>query len=176
MALKQNIQILFGIGIGLVLSGTLVMLFPGSEPTEMEVIAAARNLGMVFKDEVVIYKEPNKSEVLTVDEKGTSQMKSAKNEGSKNDGAILPENESDQSSEKQSEKVTKAEDVVRVTIPRGSNLTEVADILEDAGAITSAKFLERADKRKVSQKIIAGTYNLVKGSDVDTIIDLLTTQ
>ncbi len=168
---------LFGLGLGLVLAGLAMVFFPPSQPDETEIIARARDLGMVFRDEVVAFTPTPPSG--TVENTGNSSdlaaVAATAGRTGKNDEKPVSLSQAAATTDGQ---VYQKKDgqFARVIIPRGSILTEVAVILKNAGVVDHDLFLERAKERKVSQKIIAGVYRLPLGGDVDEIIDIITTQ
>ena len=213
--MAEHNQVLFGLGVGLLLSGLLIIIFPPPRPTEIQTIDAARRLGMVFRDEVLLTYQDNSDEVLRgnlgfdlvgsgiggrgISSGGTDQSIHGQQ---KTEIPKEPGNHEQITNSKQQKTDTKqqepdAEDTdeklgttqsvseytystpssltVEVTIPRGSVLTKVADILGNAGVVDPSDFLERAGERKVSQKIIAGKYQVPAGSNVDKVINIITT-
>ena len=65
---------------------------------------------------------------------------------------------------------------VTVTVAEGSGASAVADALYDAGVIASrSEFLNQVRRTEAEQSIKSGTYEIVTGADLASIIDLLTT-
>ena len=126
---------MFGIGIGLFLAGLVSLKCQG--PLEMsvqEIEEKARGLGMVYREEVVVFLDEQK-----------------------------PDNPVPQDS------------IKTVSIPAGSNLTDVADLLYAKAIITDRDdFLRLAQKQKVTRLIKAGTYNLPVAADLQQVISIIT--
>ena len=65
---------------------------------------------------------------------------------------------------------------ITVTVAEGSGASAVADALYDAGVIASrSEFLNQVRRTEAEQSIKSGTYEIVTGADLASIIDLLTT-
>jgi UPF0755 protein len=64
---------------------------------------------------------------------------------------------------------------VQVTIPEGSSASQVAQALYDAGVISSTDdFLTQVHRQNLESSLKSGTYSFVTGSDVSTLLSLLT--
>lgn len=65
---------------------------------------------------------------------------------------------------------------MQATIPAGSTANDIADALEDAGLVPSAKdFMKRAKALDVDDKFQAGTYSFTAGMTLDDVINALAT-
>ncbi len=62
---------------------------------------------------------------------------------------------------------------VTVVVPEGSTARSIATILEEDGVIAAADFEDAVNARGVSAELQAGTYDLVTGTQADTLIDIL---
>lgn len=70
--------------------------------------------------------------------------------------------------------VTQAD--VQVVVPEGAAASEVADVLQNAGAIPSASdFLARAKELGVDARFQAGTYSFAAGMTLDDVINAVAT-
>ncbi len=151
--MKEYSQILLGVGIGLTLSGLIVLA--GSQPknSEEEIIANARQLGMVFRDEVVQFAEKPPTTDIDIDTKDIdgSQMERP---GMDNKKDLI--------------------DAVTVNIPPGTPLSRVTEILKEAGVANSQQFLTVAKAQQLSNRILAGQYEVPIKANVDEIIDIIT--
>lgn len=66
---------------------------------------------------------------------------------------------------------------VKVKITSGSNLTDVASKLKQAGVISdTASFVAKGRSQKMSTKILSGTYEFAPGEDFSSIIAKITTK
>jgi len=66
-------------------------------------------------------------------------------------------------------------DPVSVEIPSGSTLPVVAEILDEAGVVSSARlFLIYTRIRRADRRLKAGTYEMVEGSSMRTVLRTLT--
>jgi len=64
---------------------------------------------------------------------------------------------------------------VQVTIPEGSSASQVAQALYDAGVISNTDdFLTQVHRRDLESSLKSGTYTLVTGGDMDSLLSLLT--
>lgn len=65
---------------------------------------------------------------------------------------------------------------MQATIPAGATANDIADALEDAGLVPSAKdFMKRAKALEVDDKFQAGTYSFTAGMTLDDVINALAT-
>ncbi|MDO9574591.1 MAG: hypothetical protein Q7I94_06315 [Candidatus Contubernalis sp.] len=53
----MDVKVLFGFGLGLVLASLLLLLFPPGRMTPLQIEDAARSMGMVYSQEVLILKD-----------------------------------------------------------------------------------------------------------------------
>ena len=62
-----------------------------------------------------------------------------------------------------------------MTIPEGSSASQVAQALYDAGVISNTDdFLTQVHRRDLESSLKSGTYTLVTGGDMDSLLSLLT--
>lgn len=65
---------------------------------------------------------------------------------------------------------------MQATIPAGATANDIADALEEAGLVPSAKdFMKRAKALEVDDKFQAGTYSFTAGMTLDDVINALAT-
>ena len=65
--------------------------------------------------------------------------------------------------------------VVKITITKNNTLSDVSNMLADAGLVSSAdEFTAYAEKQKKDNKIDIGDYEIPKGSDMKTILEMIT--
>lgn len=164
-------QVFFGLGVGMLLAGVMVLAFANGQLSQTEIISQARVLGMVFRQEVIDFDDAGQPE----------DPPAVKDQPDGPQNSVIKESTQADKDNNDGAKVATPTDrkpgqSVAVTIPRGVTLTEVANILADSDIVTAQQFLDRAAERAVSQKIIAGGYQLPANGDVDAIIDIITTQ
>lgn len=141
---KLYSQFIFGIGIGLLFAGLLIGAFP-SELTEEQIEDMAREMGMVYKNEVVTYGS----------EGGTEDSENAGQESLGDEG-----NDSE---------------TVEIEIKSGMNLSEVGNMLKNKGVIEDEeRFTELAERLHLSEKFIAGTYQISPERDMYDILLVIT--
>lgn len=138
-------QFLFGLGVGMALAGLLVLLWQGRSQTKAEIILQAREYGMVFPQEMVVFAdEPSENGAR----KGSVVS------------AVYGEEK---------------EPPVQVVIPAGITVTDVARILVEEGIISQAdEFIREVERLKLSKKIKAGEYLLRPHSHLNLVIEELT--
>ena len=65
--------------------------------------------------------------------------------------------------------------IITVSIPTGSNSSNIADLLESNGLISSkSDFLQKSDEMNLSTKLKAGNFNFESGSSMEDILNILT--
>ncbi|MGI9951194.1 hypothetical protein V3F56_02440 [Moorellaceae bacterium AZ2] len=131
-------------GVGFVLAGLLLLLFPSPGPSREEIINQARKYGMVFREEVVPFALNSGAPGTTPDAPPAEQP-----EPEKETGEVL------------------------VTIPPGSTLEEIAALLEQKGIVDKALFEAEVRRAGVTGRLRAGSHYLPKG-DVAGVIERLT--
>ncbi|WP_406678127.1 hypothetical protein [Moorella sp. ACPs] len=126
-----------------------MLLFFQHGPTREEIIARAREYGMVFREEVVPFA-PASGDNAPPDQ-GIKQQPTGPQQAAPGDtqGEIL------------------------VTIPAGAGLEEIAALLEKKGVAAAAAFEAEVHRQGVEQKLKAGSYYLPVG-DIKEIIRRLT--
>ena len=71
----------------------------------------------------------------------------------------------------------KAEAQIKVNIPSGNNLSDVANSLMNAGVIDNKQaFITKATENKINTKILSGTYSFTAGESYNSIITKITTK
>jgi len=143
---------LWGVGVGFLIAGFLLAAFP-HKPSKMEIEEMARNLGMVYREEVVFY-----------DSRGSD------NDGSRGEGKS---EEKDVPVNKRNEEQKPS--LITVKIESGLTLNQVGDLLVKEGVIENKEgFVVLVQKMGLSDKLIAGTYTFKRGEDVSKVITALT--
>lgn len=142
-------------------------------PTREEIIARARDYGMVFRDEVVpLAPAPGKEEAKppAVAPEGAPSLAGAAPGGAANTGAVPggPARETPGPAA-----AAGPEGEILVTIPAGAGLKDIAASLEARGVISAALFEAEIHRQGLVGKIKAGSYYLPPGN-VQEIIKRLT--
>ena len=68
-----------------------------------------------------------------------------------------------------------AGETVTVVIPEGSTARSIGTLMQEEGIVLASEFEDAVGARGVSAELQAGTYELVTGTQADTIIDILIT-
>jgi UPF0755 protein len=77
--------------------------------------------------------------------------------------------------EAEEEEVIPAGQQVKVVIEQGVNLTQIAEILEEAGVVDNALLFRLFVQQKEKEKSLApGEYNMVTGSEYEEVLEMLT--
>ena len=186
-----------GLGLGFFLAG-LVFLSWHPGPTREEIVARAREYGMVFREEVVPLapapgKEGAQSQAGTP---GTSPVQGGANSnqaGPPEQPGANPGQGTTNQSQGQAPAATAATQgdagsaggnsaakaatgpagEILVTIPAGAGLEDIAAVLEAKGVINAAAFEAEVHREGLGGKIKAGSYYLPPG-DIQEIIKRLT--
>ncbi len=138
----------------MMLVSMLVMFRPSPGMSEWETIQKARELGMVFPEEVAVFDPSPAQEGLESGEEEGNQSTGSTAEGQQRD-ADLP--------------VT-----VEVVIPPGSGLESIADILWDQGIIRDQEiFIQLAREMGAARSLKAGVYQLPRDSDSYYVLKIL---
>ncbi|MGI9859980.1 hypothetical protein SDD30_01175 [Moorella naiadis] len=177
-----------GLGVGFFLAGLVFLAWhPG--PTREEIIARAREYGMVFREEVVPLvqppgKEGGQSQAGTpgTAPAGPPQQPGA-NPGQGNTppdqgataatAAATPAHTGSAAGSSAAKAATGPAGEILVTIPAGVGLEDIAAALEAKGVISAATFEAEVHREGLGGKIKAGSYYLPPG-DVQEIIKRLT--
>lgn len=118
----------------------------GREISKEEVEKKARELGMVYRNEVLVFAEPEPEEE-SLEEVGSP--------------SLIPD-------------LTGSEEI-KINIPRGSTSEDIAFILKNNGLIpTEKEFLEYVLVHKLASKLKAGEFLFHKGLSIDEITKILT--
>ncbi|KUK12380.1 MAG: hypothetical protein XD51_0687 [Moorella sp. 60_41] len=133
-------------GMGFLLAGLLLLVFPPPGPSREEIIDRARAYGMVFREEVVPF--PLGGEGAGTEKEGGPQAPPG------------PEPAVERSE-------------VLVTIPQGATLEEIAALLEEKGVVDGALFEAEARRSGATGRLRAGSHYLPRG-DVAGILERLT--
>lgn len=191
----KNRNFIFGLGIGLILGAVLLQLMilgersmtslqPQDEPmTREQVEQEAKALNLKVVDD---------AEELMTEQEWKEKIK--KDSGNMNGTSVVPPSKADvtekpdspQTPEKPEKNTTNTKTPVvkepstpkstapaqiRYVITKGSNLSNVADGLEQVGVITDKQaFIKAATVKKINQNIQTGTFTFIAGEDYDSII------
>jgi hypothetical protein len=121
----------------------------GRELSREEVEKKARELGMVYRDEVLVFAEPEPKEDSL--EEGSSPSSTPDSTG--------PEEPEE----------------IKIIIPRGSTSKDIASILKNNGLIQSEEeFLDYSRARQLNSKLKAGEFLFHKGLSIEEITKILT--
>lgn len=133
-----------GLGAGFFLAGLILLILP-REPAREDVIARARDYGMVFREEVIPLEPEQREKEIKQRTGATVSLPGA-------DG----------------------KEEILVTIPAGAGLEDIAALLENKGVAGAAAFAAEVHRLGLEQKLKAGSYYLPAG-DIKEIIRRLTT-
>jgi len=130
------------------------------EISNEEVEQRARELGMVYRDEVVAFNEQEEAQ--------NQDQKQAQSQTQNQD-----QKEALQEEDKSGSDLKDGE--LKVFIPRGSTSEDIAEILKKNGVIDNTeKFLEVIARKQLSSKLKAGMFVFPKGATLDELVTLLT--
>ena len=143
----------------MLLASLLITFSQGNsyEISNEEVEQRARELGMVYRDEVVAFSE--QEEAQNQDQVQAQNQNQDQKEALQEDesGSDLKDGE------------------LKVFIPRGSTSEDIAEILKKNGVIDNTeKFLEVIARKQLSSKLKAGMFVFPKGANLDELVTLLT--
>ena len=150
---------MFGLGVGLLLASLLLTLFQGKNRilSQEEVEREARKLGMVYREEILTFSEPETLNKQPAEEKSNSDKEGP-------DKII-------------GSKPAQSEEQIKITIPRGSSSEKIGIILKDAGIITSEKeFSDFLYSRNLASKLKAGEFYFNKNATLEEVVGLITTK
>ena len=145
----------------MLLASLLITFSQGNsyEISNEEVEQRARELGMVYRDEVVAFNEQEEAQ-------NQDQVQAQSQTQNQDQKEALQEDESG-SDLKDGE--------LKVFIPRGSTSEDIAEILKKNGVIDNTeKFLEVIARKQLSSKLKAGMFVFPKGANLDELVTLLT--
>ena len=145
----------------MLLASLLITFSQGNsyEISNEEVEQRARELGMVYRDEVVAFSEQEEAQ-------NQDQVQAQSQTQNQDQKEALQEDESG-SDLKDGE--------LKVFIPRGSTSEDIAEILKKNGVIDNTeKFLEVIARKQLSSKLKAGMFVFPKGANLDELVTLLT--
>ena len=165
---KFHLQsILLGIGIGVVLTSIISMIYiagvgPEMKMSKQEIIDQAKKYGMV-EDTVLVDSTPQpdlKVSSSTDNSSGTTKNNSAQAPTPEKSVAPVQQNSSS---------------AVQVSISPGDTSEIVASKLLNAGVITDkAAFVKQLSDSGMATQIAIGDYKLVKGSSFSSIVKIIT--
>lgn len=135
------------------LASLLVMFWPSPATSEWEVIQKAREVGMVFREEVAVFDPSPGGEGLEA-------------EGSKGDNSFDRDISEGQAGGPGA--------VQEVLIPSGSGLDSIAIILWEHGIIRDKElFTELVQEMGAARSLKAGVYSLPRDSDSYQVLKIL---
>jgi hypothetical protein len=142
------------LGIGLILASSILYKTVGTVAvTNQEIEARARELGMVYREEVVVFQEEQKQNSPVVPQ---------------NNNSVSPVPEQTQQSQAQDRNVR------IIKIPQYSTLTYVTDLLCREGVIKDRKvFAKLAREKNIINRIKAGTYEFPVGANPEDVVRMI---
>lgn len=159
--------VLFGMGLGLVLASLVFFMEPSANFGEEDIIQEARELGMVFREEVVYFAEdlednPREEDTI-IDEKIPAEEDSS--EENPPGDSLAGEKEVDGDGEK-GEKY--------VSIPSGFCLEKTASLLQEEGVLADKEiFMKLARDMEAASRIRAGSYELPLEGDSYEVLTII---
>lgn len=167
-------SIVLGIGIGIVLTGILSIIYLAGDKTaynnltKVQIIEEAKKLGMVMKTENNVFDKSSASNGNVF--KLNSDAKSDKEKEQESKNQKSSENKADDSS-KNTEEIEK----VKIIIESGDTSEIVAEKLEKSGLISKSQiFVDKLNEMRLSTRIKIGEFEIEKGADLETIIRKIT--
>lgn len=132
-----------GLGLGLVVASIFWIVKGNSLPPKAQIEAWARDLGMVYRDEVVAYAPAPAGESNTHEEHKQVAV----------------------------EKANVPQGMVLIEIKAGSTSEQVADLLQRSGVIKDNTLLSRKlEEKGLANRIRAGYYLFKANTPVETVI------
>jgi len=160
--------VLFGLGLGLVLASLVFSMEPSANFGEEDIIQEARELGMVFREEVVYFAEDledNQEQKDTIIDEKIPAEEASSEEDSPGD-SMAEEREVDGDGEK-GEK--------NVSIPSGFCLEKTASLLQEEGVLADKEiFMKLARDMEAASRIRAGSYELPLEGDSYEVLTIIT--
>lgn len=141
-------NILFGVGIGMVLTSVLNISFGDKEltPQDIKNEAQKHNLIVISPNELIDKKSDSKSE----------------------DNTLVPKDNS--------EVENRTDIFVEINIEKGSNSEKIAELLKDNSLINDeSSFINELYKQNKSNIIQYGKFKIKKGIEIDELIKIITT-
>ena len=159
--------VLFGLGLGLVLASLVFSMEPSANFGEEDIIQEARELGMVFREEVVYFAEDledNQEQKDTIiDEKILAEEGSSEEDSS---GDSMAEEREVDSDGEEGEK--------SVSIPSGYCLEKTASLLQEEGVLADKGiFIKLARDMEAASRIRAGSYELPLEGDSYEVLTII---
>ncbi|RAR43365.1 endolytic transglycosylase MltG [Paenibacillus sp. MDMC362] len=194
----KNRTFMMGLGSGLVIGAVLLQLMwigqgttasQTQELTKKQLVAAAEALDMQIvedSDELLTGEqwkekelgEGGESEGADPAQKTGTEKPEAPEQPKKPEPGEEKKQESPRVTNPEQPKTpAKAEAHIKVNIPSGNNLSDVANSLMDAGVIDNKQaFINKATENKINTKILSGTYSFTAGENYNSIITKITTK
>lgn len=185
--LGLNGSLFRGIGLGLILAGIIFSLGE-FEPSKEEIMSKARQYGMLTEKEFrEKQKQKDKSsqqtaeppETVPAEQKPVEQPQPAAEQpklatGQPKPAPVQPSPAPEEPEQAPSQPHV-SDGTIKVIIPRGSNSSQIAQILLANKLIVSAdEFLDEVHKMRVSKRFKAGTFVIKSGLSQREIIKELT--
>lgn len=172
MKLKYYLR---GLGTGIIFSAiimlTAYLTTGGYKLTEEEIISRARDIGMVFENELATsgYADAVVTDKVTTEETTTEKMTT---EETTTEETTTEETTTEETTENGGEYVT-----AEITVVGGMGSQQVAQMLEDADIIESAAdFDSYLNKNGYSTKIEIGKFKINSGMTYEEIATILCTK
>ncbi|MCX7708896.1 MAG: endolytic transglycosylase MltG [Clostridia bacterium] len=172
-------SIILGIGIGIVLTSVVSMIYlagtnPGEKMATEQIITEAKKLGMVENSELIQDtardSQPKKEESKKVPEKTENQgtapvVPTAKTNESKNEQAEKPKEQQEKPKDQE----------ILISVNAGDSSEKVADKLLKAGLISDKPaFVKLLSDMGLASEINIGDFRIKTGTDLKSIVKVLT--
>ncbi len=163
--------LLLGVGIGLLFGSIVNFASPNveyREYTEEEIRQKAQGLGMYELDEIFEMNDMLNQQVEKTLEKENSNQED-------NPSTLEDENKAEEKDEIEEKKALETEEYIEFRIKEGESSKIVINNLFEANIIEDkAKFTELVYEKQMSKKLKYGLFNIPKGADYDTVIEIIT--
>ncbi len=168
--------VLFGLGLGLVLASLVFSMEPSANFEEEDIIQEARELGMVFREEVVYFAEDledNQEQKDPIIEEKTPAEEGSSEENPPGDSLVEEKEVEGGSGEREvdgdGEKGEK-----NVSIPSGFCLEKTASLLQEEGVLADKEiFMKLARDMEAASRIRAGSYELPLEGDSYEVLTII---
>lgn len=176
--LGLNGSLFRGIGLGLILAGIIFSLGE-FEPSKEEIMSKARQYGMLTEKEFLDKQKQQQKEAPAESKPAPSEPKISPEEPKQTEeqpkpAPVQPSPAPEQPKQAPTQPPV-SEGTIKVVIPRGSNSSQIAQILLANKLIVSEdEFLDEVHKMRVSKRFKAGTFEIKAGLSQREIIKELT--
>ncbi len=174
MKLKYYLR---GLGIGIVVTAVIMMAALGNKQpmTDEEVIARAKELGMIENSVLTDIADKEKESVTESggDENQDTEQEAQQNE--KQDVTVDEKQDEEQAIKEPSETETSDKDTIAITVVSGDSSWTVSKRMEEAGLIESAKdFDTHLCRYGYDKRISVGTYQIPTNATHEEMAKILT--